>query len=343
MAAFDILLAGITVQGHPVRIYLFGHEGIGFIGQPGTAKDVVYKGAHIVIGLANDDDVQDLLSVLQSDLARENSRGRRPGCVVACPTPSPKLADPDHGVEGLWVDWRTRPLEPLNRAVKLVTQRYRQPTNTPDPPQAKPPRASAARAPDPERGPAQRIVAANLARVEFAALTAPWEITLSPIWERGPTGSTVRRGTLAPRAMRAHYFEGAALDLLRRPDLDAIVIAMAQRMNERPDPRHPPADLENLYCAAEAPFVEVSNTWTPELGALSLVIADAARRARVGATVEQIMAYELSPEQSDSLNALEDDFRMAVIEAPVDDLVEAMADPASDRAAKPRKPWWRFW
>ena len=175
------------------------------------------------------------------------------------------------------------------------------------------------------------MVSANLERVQFAGLTEQWEILLSPIWEPGPTGAAVRRAFLAPRSMRAHYFEGAALEVLRSPNLGAIVAAMAQHA----DARHPIADLKDLYCDPEAPFVEVSKVWTSELGALSLLLADVARRARVGATVQQLLAHELSPEQSEALRGIEEDFMAAMGNAPVDLLLKA----TRDLAGVQRRPW----
>lgn len=183
------------------------------------------------------------------------------------------------------------------------------------------------------------IVSANLERVQLTALSDPWEILLSPIWERGPTGAAVRRAFLAPRSMRAHYFEGAAREVLQRSDLAAVMAAMAPRQ----DARHPIADLEALYCSPEAPIVEVAKVWTPELRALSLRLADAARRARVGATVEQLSTLELSPEQSEALARIESDFMTAMRDAPVDELVKALRDPTRQGGDEQPRPWWKLW
>lgn len=183
------------------------------------------------------------------------------------------------------------------------------------------------------------IVSANLQRARLAELTEPWEILLSPVWEPGPTGAAVRRAVLAPRSMRAHYFEGAALDLLRSPDLGAVLAAMARRE----DARHPRVELKQLYCAPDAPFVEVSKVWTPELEVMSLLLADAARCARVGATVPQLLARGLAPEQSAALRQIEADYMAAMNDAPVDALVQAMAKLAPPGGDARRRPWWRFW
>jgi hypothetical protein len=183
------------------------------------------------------------------------------------------------------------------------------------------------------------IVTANLARFHFATLTEPWELLLSPIWEPGPDGNAVRRVFLAPRSMRAHYFEGAARELLLNPSLGAIVAAMAQPGNPPP----PLADVKALYCEPEAPFLEVAKVWTPAHGALSLLAADAARRARVGATAQQLLVNAPSPEQSKALLDIEAEYQAALGSAPVDELVRATADLARSRDIKRGKPWWKFW
>lgn len=63
----------------PVQLHVFGHEGIGFIGQPGSAKDVVFKGVHAIFGLASaPTEAHDLDGVLESDLLRLHSQGAWP-------------------------------------------------------------------------------------------------------------------------------------------------------------------------------------------------------------------------------------------------------------------------
>ena len=171
------------------------------------------------------------------------------------------------------------------------------------------------------------IVSLNLARSHFATLVPPWEISFSPIWEPGPNGTAVRRAFLAPRSMRAHYFEGPALDLLHDPQLPAVITAMARE----PDARHPLRELRSLYCDPDAPFVEVAPVWSQDIALLSLHLADAARRARVGVTVPQLLAREIRPDQSDALHAIESDFMDAMAEAPVEALLQATRDLARGR------------
>lgn len=129
VTSFDFLLAGITVQGHPVRFYLYGHEGIGFVGQPGTAKDVVYKSAETIVALASDAEEQrDLVSVVGADLTRLESQGQRPTFFVAlspAASATGKLAIlPDFAHQAV-VEWRTAALDLLKPAVKQILVRYR--------------------------------------------------------------------------------------------------------------------------------------------------------------------------------------------------------------------------
>ena len=146
----------------------------------------------------------------------------------------------------------------------------------------------------------------------------------------------MRRAFLAPRSMRAHYFEGAAAEVLRSPQIAAIVAAVAQRR----DTLHPLTDLKGLYCDPEAPFVEVSKAWTSQLGGLSLLEPDVARRARAGATVAQLLAHDLLPGQSECLSRIEAEYMAEVATAPFDVLVKALAPPKAKDGSRPR---WKFW
>jgi len=110
LSMFDFVLSGLEVLGHPVRIHLFGNEGLGFISQPGTAKDVVYKNAHAVVVLANDaDDYDDLSAGLRADFRRMDSQGQHPVCLVVAPVP---------------VSWREAPLDVLKLATKHLLRPY---------------------------------------------------------------------------------------------------------------------------------------------------------------------------------------------------------------------------
>jgi hypothetical protein len=82
--SIDYDVAGKRWQDRPVHLHVFGHEGLGFIGQPGTAKDVVYKNAHAVFALARIDEASDLSGVLEVDLTRLHAHGTWPvaGLVV---------------------------------------------------------------------------------------------------------------------------------------------------------------------------------------------------------------------------------------------------------------------
>jgi hypothetical protein len=126
LVAYDLSFEGMRVRDHAVRLYLFGHEGIGFIGQPGAAKDVVYKNAHAVVGLANAGDVKDLVSVLTADLERGRSQGQHPAFVLATgPSVSPSLPDSLPKTHVVSVDWRSEPMEPLNVAATAILDAFR--------------------------------------------------------------------------------------------------------------------------------------------------------------------------------------------------------------------------
>lgn len=121
---FDFQLSGLRVEGHPARFYLCGNEGIGFIGQPGTAKDAVYEGAHVIVGIADAGDASYLVSVLDGDFDRMHSRGLRPACVLsvspfgALPELRPSLAGAIQAPA-----WREQPLEVLKLAVKAALRK----------------------------------------------------------------------------------------------------------------------------------------------------------------------------------------------------------------------------
>lgn len=122
LAAFDFAPPGLQTHGHPVRVHLFAHEGLGFIGQPGAAHDAVYKGAHAIVGLAQAEDAGDLAGFLDAASTRLASHNRHPHFVLAHPPDAELSTRPESRVErgGLPVDWRDRPLEPLKQALKLA-------------------------------------------------------------------------------------------------------------------------------------------------------------------------------------------------------------------------------
>lgn len=124
VSTFDFVLSGIEVLGRPIRIYLFGHEGFGFIGQPGTAKDVVYKNAHAVVALANDaDDCGHLSAMLAADFRRMQSQGQHPLCLFVAPTRAGTAGLPPDAHE-LAVSWREAPLDILKLATKHMLRPY---------------------------------------------------------------------------------------------------------------------------------------------------------------------------------------------------------------------------
>ncbi len=124
MVGFDFLLAGITVQGHPTRFYLYGHEGLGFTGQPGRAKDVVYRGASAIVALANDDDAEDLAAVVAADVARLRSEGGLARCFVAASPPRelPSLPPALASAGQIPADWREQPLDALKPVVRAIVR-----------------------------------------------------------------------------------------------------------------------------------------------------------------------------------------------------------------------------
>ncbi len=107
-----------TLDGRPVHVHLFGHEGIGFIGQPGSAKDVVYKNAHAVIALASATDARDLAGVLAGDLTRMHSQGHQPSVLFAAPGKAAEQRP--EGTTFVAVDWASKPTVALGSAVTLA-------------------------------------------------------------------------------------------------------------------------------------------------------------------------------------------------------------------------------
>ncbi|MBN1606043.1 MAG: hypothetical protein JW940_05390 [Polyangiaceae bacterium] len=77
---------GFTFHGRRVSLQLWAHEGTGFIGQPGSAKDTVFKGATGIIAVATAEDAKDLGAVLEAEITRVFSRGGRPNVLFCAPS-----------------------------------------------------------------------------------------------------------------------------------------------------------------------------------------------------------------------------------------------------------------
>lgn len=163
------------------------------------------------------------------------------------------------------------------------------------------------------------IVDINLAHPRVKSLNDAWDVALSPIWERGPDGNVIRRAALLSRSMRAHYFGSAAAALLTGEQIADVIDAMARSE----DARHPRSELLRLYSDSSTPFVDISIPWTADLAGLSLILADAARCARVGATPAQLVGDGLTHDQSKELTLIEDQFVRDLCSAPVDELADA--------------------
>jgi hypothetical protein len=131
----------------------------------------------------------------------------------------------------------------------------------------------------------ERVVSMNLKQVSIGRLEDSWELLLSPVWELGPDGNVVRRVFVAPSSMRAHYFEGAAAEALRHPRIaDLVELIMSERRRLE--------GLHALYCDEDAPVLPVSTRWSREVAEVSLCLAEVARCARAGATIEAQLSGE---------------------------------------------------
>lgn len=170
---------------------------------------------------------------------------------------------------------------------------------------------------------ARGIITANLANFHVCDLSDGWEIVLAPIWE--PFDShTGRRASMQPRSMREHYYEGPARQLLESEHIIYCVAAALQN-EERLGEIVP--ELRALYCSDEAPYFPLDTVGDPTFAVVSAVIADAARKARVGMTAAEIIAdYNGNPSPKlEMLEMLEGAFMENVADAPVDELVAALA------------------
>ncbi len=171
------------------------------------------------------------------------------------------------------------------------------------------------------------IIQRNLFDFEVFSLRGDFEVVLSPIWERGPTGNAIRRAALLKRSMRAHYFEGKARSFLESAEVVDVSAALLQR-EVAISPRDA-AGLFSLYCSSEAPYLELEDEpWSEVLGGISLVIADAARQARVGISARQIIfpghAAAATASAKLELDRIEHNHVLAVVTAPVEELLRAL-------------------
>ena len=179
---------------------------------------------------------------------------------------------------------------------------------------------------------ARALVTNNFADYQVCELTRGWEIVLSPVWEP-LDGKSVRRACLQPRSMRAHYFEGPARALLES-EIGMIVTGAGLSMASD-QLQQIVAEIQELYCPADAPYVVTDTVGDPSLAVVSAILADVARKARVGMTPQEIVAcYE--GESNAKLVELAQ-VEAAVFEqardAPVDELVAALA-----RSKRLRRP-----
>jgi hypothetical protein len=170
---------------------------------------------------------------------------------------------------------------------------------------------------------AKAIIADNLAHYHVCDLSDGWEIVLAPIWEPFD-GHAGRRASLQPRSMREHYFEGPARELLESEHIQYVVAAAFQS-----DDRigQIVGELRALYCSDDAPYFPLDVAGEPTIAVVSAVIADAARKARVGMTAAEIIAdYNGTPSPKlEMLEMIEGAFMENVADAPVEELVAALA------------------
>ncbi|MBN2717931.1 MAG: hypothetical protein JXX14_18930 [Deltaproteobacteria bacterium] len=78
-----------SLNGRRVAIHLWSHEGIGFIGQPGHAKDTVFRNATGIIAAGNNSEASDLMGVLDTELVRVSNGGQRHNIIFCAPGDNP--------------------------------------------------------------------------------------------------------------------------------------------------------------------------------------------------------------------------------------------------------------
>jgi hypothetical protein len=189
-----------------------------------------------------------------------------------------------------------------------------------------------------ERTEARRtLVETNLADFHLSTPDERWQILLSPIWERASDGRSCRRGFLATPAMRQHYWEGEAAALLRSPRLPELVAAVLAE----PDVHERLAEVRAFYCDPDAPYRAVDEAWSEELGGLSLVLAEIARRGHAGASADEILAGPPSPARRERVESLEAEMEQQLSALSVEEMLAAFA--RAGLAPAPSRPWWKFW
>jgi hypothetical protein len=173
----------------------------------------------------------------------------------------------------------------------------------------------------------RRVVSINFEDFEVKTLTRGWEIVLGPLWEPDDEGGVARRAVLAPRSMRAHYFEGAARAFLEGPDAGRVAFEVMSWLLEDGDRVALLADqLRGLYVDLDAPTRAIDVAWSDGHGVLTHVLADAARKVRVGMTPDEIVASHTAGAHfpaTRELERLEQEFIAAGAKAPVEELIAA--------------------
>jgi len=174
---------------------------------------------------------------------------------------------------------------------------------------------------------ARQMLALNVADYHFAGLSRGWELTLAPIWEMGPEGEVTRRVWLAPRDMRAHYYEGPARAFLDGPELGPVAFTVMERVLADPDRLSALVeDLRTVYVEPDAPSKHLDVAWADAQGVLSYVLADIARKARIGMTAEEIVASHDGRAAADTrLVQIEQAYFDRMASAPVEELLAATA------------------
>lgn len=107
--SYNFVLEEKRWDSHPIHLHVFGHEGLGFVGQPGSSRDVVFKNAHAVFALAKGrEDTDNSASALEGDLTRLHSQGTWPLAEVVM---TPDGHEPPALAQELWkartLDWPT--------------------------------------------------------------------------------------------------------------------------------------------------------------------------------------------------------------------------------------------
>ena len=180
----------------------------------------------------------------------------------------------------------------------------------------------------------QALVTNNVADYKICELTRGWEIVLSPVWEP-VAGKAVRRACLQPRSMRGHYFEGPARAMIES-EVGRMVVGAGLSMGEEHLPQII-GEMTELYCTPDAPYLVTDTAASTGLAVVSAVIADVARKARVGMTAKDIVAcYEgATHPKLVELAQVEAEVFAKANDAPVEELVAALKRQPRLRMASP--------